>query len=81
MVADLTAKMNLNLAKIGGALLPLLVTILNPLAAAQPAKPNILVIYTDDHGWADLGAQGVNQDIRTPNLDQLAGDGVRCFRG
>lgn len=44
-------------------------------------KPNILLIYTDDHGWADLGAQGVDQDIRTPHLDQLARAGVRFARG
>ena len=50
------------------------------LYAANP-KPNILLIYTDDHGWADLGAQGVNQDIHTPNIDQLAHDGVRFARG
>ncbi len=50
-------------------------------AESPPAKPNILVIYSDDHGWADLGAQGVNADIRTPHLDQLARDGVRCSRG
>lgn len=45
------------------------------------AKPNILLIYSDDHGWADLGAAGVNAEIRTPNLDQLAADGVRLARG
>jgi len=50
-------------------------------AAAEPGKPNILVIYTDDHGWADLGAQGVDPDIRTPHLDRLAQDGVRFHRG
>lgn len=51
-------------------------------ASALAAKhPNVLVIYSDDHGWADLGAQGVNADIRTPHLDQLAHDGVRCVRG
>lgn len=44
-------------------------------------RPNILLIYSDDHGWADLGAQGVDRDIRTPNLDQLARDGVRFTRG
>ena len=44
-------------------------------------KPNILVIFTDDHGWADLGLQGVDADIRTPNLDQLARDGVLFKRG
>ena len=52
---------------------------LSPALHAQ--KPNILLIYSDDHGWADLGAQGVNSDIRTPNLDQLAKDGVRFARG
>lgn len=53
-------------------------------AADRPAtadKPNILLIYTDDHGWADLGAQGVDQDVRTPNLDRLARDGVVFRRG
>lgn len=44
-------------------------------------RPNILVIFTDDHGWADLGAQGVDKQIRTPHLDQLAKDGVLFQRG
>lgn len=55
------------------------------LAALGPsllvAKPNILLIYSDDQGWADLGAQGVDAHIRTPNLDQLARDGIRFTRG
>jgi uncharacterized sulfatase len=50
-------------------------------AAAGTDKPNILVIFTDDHGWADLGANGVDQHIRTPNVDRLAGDGVRFPNG
>ena len=49
--------------------------------AAAPAKPNIILIYSDDHGFADIGAQGVDKDIRTPNLDALAKDGVRFVRG
>ncbi|MGB8169414.1 MAG: sulfatase-like hydrolase/transferase, partial [Chthoniobacteraceae bacterium] len=49
--------------------------------SAFAAQPNVLLIYSDDHGWADLGAQGVDTDIRTPNLDQLARDGVRFMRG
>lgn len=56
---------------------------LPPLAELHAAerRPNILVIYTDDHGWADLGAQRVNAEIRTPHLDQLTRDGVRFARG
>jgi uncharacterized sulfatase len=50
-------------------------------SAFAAERPNILLIYSDDHGWADLGVQGVDGDIRTPNLDQLARDGVRFTRG
>jgi arylsulfatase A-like enzyme len=61
-----------------------LASVLFPLAATQagePQKPNLIVIYTDDHGWADLGAQGVQQDVRTPHLDALAAGGVRATNG
>lgn len=50
-------------------------------SGAESAKPNIILIYSDDHGFADIGAQGVDKDIRTPNLDALAKDGVRFVRG
>jgi uncharacterized sulfatase len=60
------------------ALLSSAAFLLCPLACA---KPNILLIYTDDHGWADLGSQGADKDIRTPHLDQLARDGVAFKRG
>jgi len=38
--------------------------------------PNFVLIYTDDQGWADVGAYGA-PDIRTPNLDRLAAEGMR----
>ncbi|MEM9857206.1 MAG: arylsulfatase [Bacteroidota bacterium] len=41
----------------------------------DPAPPNILLILADDLGWSDLGCYG--SEIATPNLDQLAYDGVR----
>ena len=44
------------------------------LAQAQETRPNILLIVADDLGYADLGAYG--SDIRTPNIDALAGRGV-----
>jgi arylsulfatase len=43
--------------------------------AASPAKPNILIVLADDLGYADLGCYG--GEIRTPNLDSLAADGLR----
>jgi arylsulfatase A-like enzyme len=48
---------------------------------AAPAKPNIIVFYTDDHGFADLGIQGSVKDIRTPNIDALARSGVLAKHG
>jgi len=39
-------------------------------------KPNILIIFTDDQGYADLVCYG-NEKNKTPRLDQLAKEGTR----
>ncbi len=48
--------------------------------AFSQEKPNIIVILTDDQGWADVGFNGAT-DIPTPNLDRLAGEGVIFSNG
>lgn len=45
-------------------------------AAAPASPPNVLLVTSDNLGYADLGCFG-NHLVRTPNLDALARDGVR----
>jgi N-acetylgalactosamine-6-sulfatase len=42
-------------------------------------RPNIVVILADDLGYGDLSCYG-SQSIETPNLDRLAGEGIRFTR-
>ncbi|MDG2122672.1 MAG: sulfatase-like hydrolase/transferase, partial [Verrucomicrobiales bacterium] len=39
-------------------------------------KPNVLVVLVDDLGVGDLGCYGA-EDLQTPNLDRLVGEGMR----
>ena len=43
-------------------------------AAGRP--PNVVLIMSDDLGYGDLGSYGA-RDIKSPNIDSLARDGVR----
>ena len=44
----------------------------------ESSKPNVIVILTDDQGYADLGVYG-SADLRTPNIDQIAQRGTRLL--
>ncbi len=39
-------------------------------------RPNIVIIFTDDQGWQDIGAHGAD-GFTTPNIDRLAASGIR----
>jgi arylsulfatase A-like enzyme len=70
-----------------GPLLPRLLYVVTVLAAAatapalaaDPKKPNVVLIVADDLGYADLGCYGC-RDIKTPHIDRLAKQGVRFTR-
>lgn len=53
-----------------------LLALLTAPASWAAEKPNIVLIFTDDQGYGDLGIHGVEPHARTPHLDQLARDGV-----
>lgn len=53
---------------------------ISPIAISENAKPNIIVVLTDDQGWADVGFNGCT-DIPTPHLDRLASQGVIFSNG
>jgi arylsulfatase A len=44
--------------------------------ALRPNAPNIVIVFTDDQGYGDIGVHGA-RGFTTPNIDRLAQDGVR----
>jgi len=55
-------------------LVPVILACLPGAAVAQD-KPNIVYILVDNWGWGDISIQG--STIQTPNIDQLASEGLR----
>ncbi len=55
------------------------ITGITSLAAAEQPT-NFIIVLVDDMGWGDVGYQGAN-DFLTPNIDQLAADGVQFSQG
>lgn len=66
-----------NLTKLLGTLgiLSLFIASTNVFAANTSPRPNIVIILGDDLGFSDMGSYG--SEIKTPNLDSLAKEGVR----
>jgi arylsulfatase A-like enzyme len=58
--------------------IPVFVSLLNIVTDISLAaeRPNVLVIVSDDQGYRDLGCFG-STEVKTPNLDRLAQEGVR----
>lgn len=49
-----------------------------PTTKTETARPNILIILADDMGWSDVGYHG--SEIRTPNIDRIAREGIELDR-
>jgi arylsulfatase A-like enzyme len=57
-------------------ILPFAFLFVSATSIAAPTRPNFVIIFTDDHGYGDLGCFG-STTIRTPRLDQLAKEGTK----
>ena len=44
----------------------------------MPTRSNVILIVSDDHGYADRSALGLDPEVATPALDRLAAEGVSC---
>jgi len=44
--------------------------------STKQSMPNVIIIFTDDQGYGDLGCYGAN-GFETPNIDKMAKDGIR----
>lgn len=62
------------------ALLATKVLIAEDAKDSHPMRPNLIVIMTDDQGYADVGFHGCT-DIPTPHMDRIAENGVVCSSG
>ena len=60
--------------KLAFLLLATLTMFLLPLRSATASQPNLVLIFVDDLGYADIGPFG-NRNVRTPNLDKFAAEG------
>ncbi|MFC2113439.1 sulfatase [Bacteroidota bacterium] len=61
-------------------LLIILLAILIQQVVNASERPNIILLFADDAGYADFGFHG-SKEMKTPNLDQLAREGVRFTQG
>ncbi|MDP6354302.1 MAG: sulfatase-like hydrolase/transferase [Planctomycetota bacterium] len=58
----------------------LIVLFAGSVVAHAETKPNVILILADDLGYGDVGCYGA-PDVKTPNMDLLAKEGVRCTDG
>ncbi|MEO2014660.1 MAG: sulfatase-like hydrolase/transferase [Fuerstiella sp.] len=85
--------MNRRLSQLCGVVflhVPLLLSLPSSVSAADAAQPqsggtlrspNVIIIYSDDHGYTDLGLFGIDGNVDTPNMDALARNGALMTNG
>jgi len=62
------------------ALIAIVIILLCQEVRARERRPNVIILFTDDQGYADVGVHG-SRLMKTPHIDSLAGNGVRFTGG
>ncbi|SVB78664.1 uncharacterized protein METZ01_LOCUS231518, partial [marine metagenome] len=64
------------------ALASLGLALTQPMTRAERVSemPNLIILLADDLGYGELGCQG-NEEIPTPNIDEIAKKGIRFTQG
>src|SRR5436305_14681757 len=65
----------MNRLLLASLVIPLLVPLATALAA-DATKPNVVIVFIDDLGYADIGPFGATKQ-KTPNLDRMAAEGMK----
>jgi len=64
---------------LGTAALTLTANVSVASVQSKARRPNTLLLIADDMTWSDAGCYG-NRDVKTPNIDRLAAEGMRFTR-
>lgn len=51
------------------------------VSASKTERPNIIIFFADDLGYADVGYHGIRDVVKTPNIDSIASSGVQFSQG
>jgi len=58
----------------------MILSVAGPVVCAESPKPNVILIISDDHGFADYGFMG-HEIVKTPQLDRMAAESLLYTRG
>ena len=76
-----TRQITMKTATMGFIVLASILVAPHTFGAASVDRPNVILIYTDDHGYTDLGVLGIDKHVDTPNMDKLARGGALMTAG
>ena len=81
MITKATCQTFIKAARMGFMVLTSTLLAPHTFGAVSADRPSVILIYTDDHGYTDLGVLGIDKHVDTPNMDKLAHGGALMTAG